>query len=236
MSKTVIDPGVFGEPKTEHVSPFSIKESGFNPDNRTDPRALTKLKHDIRAAGNKVMADVHITSDSVLMDGHRRTAIAKELGIAALPAKRYGFSSADPRCKQLFNMLNRSGRAFKPADQLLSYLKGGDPASPSIKRDGDYLQDLLSDYEMEMFMDRGGSPYILRLAEKSAKYCYPGHNLSTLVCRSHIRKTIVWMIELNQQQPFRRYTEEFKASAAKLIKFITNNQPIEFPTVRARQV
>lgn len=230
-----IDPGVFGTATFEYVSPFLLKPSAFNPDNRTDPRATKKLKKAVREAG-RVLTPGHVTSDGVIMDCHRRTEVAKELGLAVIPVLRYSFDSKDPRCSQLFNLLNISGRAFKPADQLVSFLKGGRAVSQSIERDGVFLQDLLSDYEMELFVERGGSPFILRIAQNVARYCYPGHTKSSTLVRQFIRQSIVWLIELNQQQPVRRYMEEFRAPAKKLINFIENNQPIEFPRLRARAI
>lgn len=225
-----ISSGAYGKRTIMMVDPHLLKPSGCNPLNRTDPRALAKLKKAVAEAG-AVLAPVHITRSYIIKDGHRRTAVAKDLGLKTIPAIVYE-DSADT--EQLFNQLNVSGRAFKPADQLNAFLLGGIPASNSIKEKGEYLQDLLSEFELETFIEGGYGPYVLKIAFDMANYCFPGHNRGTTVVRAFIRKSIVWLMVRNQQQAVRRYMEEFRGPAKRLIAFVENDEPVSFPVARSR--
>lgn len=227
--------GIYGKREVIMLDPFILKASEYNPPNRTDPRALAKLKRAVVAAG-AILSPIHVVENSddgyTIKDGHRRTEVAKLLGLK-VPALIYD-GNADT--SQLFNQLNVSGRAFKPADQLIAYLRGGEPVSKSIQQKGDYLRSLLSDLELELFMDGGYGPFLLKIGQNMADYCYPGHRHSEPIARAFIRKSIVWLMKNNQQQPVRRYMEEFKGSAKDLVKFVENDEPVVFKLRRARAV
>lgn len=226
--------GAYGKREVLMLDPFILKASEFNPPNRTDPRALSKLKRAVVEAG-AILSPIHVVRNEqdgyTIKDGHRRTEVAKMLGYK-VPALVY----ASTDTSKLFNQLNVSGRAFKPADQLISYLRGGEPVSNSIQQKGDYLRSLLSDLELELFMDGGYGPFLLKIGQNMADYCYPGHRHSEPVVRAFIRSSIVWLMKNNQQQPVRRYMEEFKGSAKDLVKFVANDEPVVFKLRRARSV
>lgn len=87
-----------------------------------------------------------------------------------------------------------------------------------------------------MFIEGGYGPYVLHIAWQMADYCFPGHKRSVAIVRAFIRKALVWLMARNQQQPVRRYMEEFKAPAKDLIRFVEGDDPIEFPRPRSRAV
>lgn len=63
-----------------------LEMSAFNPEGRTAPRALAKLKDDIEKNG--ILSDVHVlpgeSGKYIVVDGHRRVEAARQLEFTAV--------------------------------------------------------------------------------------------------------------------------------------------------------
>jgi hypothetical protein len=227
MSKdSTLNGGVYGKRHITMVDPRSLKGSSFNPESRTEVGALKALESKVRRAG-AVLSPIHLVkvgNDLVIKDGHRRTAVAIKLGLTEVPAIVYD-GVAGSAANELFIDLNVSGRSFKPADSLITYLQDGPAASPSVQKKGDYLRNLLSDYEMELFIENRGGPYMVKIARDVASYCMRGQSTKFL------RKAIVWLLTVKQQQNARRYME-LGFPAKHMEGFVSEHLPVTFPARR----
>lgn len=95
-----------------------LDPAAFNPPNRTTSRALAALKEDI--ARNGVLSPVHTIPKKaggyVLVDGHRRTEIARQLAIPRLMAVIHNAPETD--AVSLWASLNRNTRTVGGRDWL----------------------------------------------------------------------------------------------------------------------
>jgi hypothetical protein len=140
---------------------------GFNPALRTTNGAMRGLVEQVRRYG-RVLVPIILTKDNRLIDGHRRVAAAKELGIECVPCI---FIDGDPR--QLFSALNNSSsnRALKPTEWMDFYLQGGDVPSKDLVSKISGLEKLVGRRGLRELADRGISPSIYQWVVLVSNYC-----------------------------------------------------------------
>jgi hypothetical protein len=174
-----------------------IKVAGFNPPKRTYPVSLEALKAQILAAG-EILSPVHIGKDDILADGHRRVAVAKELGWETVPAILHPDTPAD----RLWVQLNAASMPLS-APQWLAAVYYGLPLDielmpMSIRRRIENLSELLDREELSRLIELGRSPTIVDTARYVTRYCDRGNDPVFL------KKTILWFIENQSQFSARR--------------------------------
>ncbi len=121
-----------------------ISEADFNPSSRTDPKKLKSLIESIRKARHYIINAVHLTSDFHLIDGHRRVAAARIIGLYKVPALVYAFDSQSPHFGELYTRINATARPFGPKEQLAVAGQGGTAFSAAHARIVEEINKTLS--------------------------------------------------------------------------------------------
>lgn len=195
-----------------------IKVAGFNPPIRTYPLSLETLQAQIMAAG-RILSPIHIGKDDVLADGHRRVAVAKELGWDAVPALIHPDTPADV----LWVQLNAGAMPLTPS-QWFAAVYYGLPVDialmpMSIRRRIENLTDLLDRETVARLIELGRSPTIIDTARFVTRYCERGDDPAFL------KRTIMWFID-NQSQFSARRAIADGAPIDLLIEAIEEGRPI----------
>lgn len=136
----------------------NIRTAAFNPPNRTDKRSIHELMESIKQFG--ILMPLMITHDCKLIDGHRRLACAKELGMTDVPCI---IRTGDQ--VELFSAVNTTSRKLNRADDLTVYLAGGKLAARS-KATVSALEKLIGKDGLEVVAERQMSPATILTAAR----------------------------------------------------------------------
>lgn len=169
----------------ERVHPDTLKFAPFNPEQRTKPGALTKLKEAIEKAG-EIIVPLIVTMDNFVADGHRRLAIARELNYESVPVIRKDWTLAD-----LWSLLN-GGNMPVGRKGWMQAVREGMPLEFVPEKDRKVISDLIQVVGRKMFekmTDEGRGPQIVVVARAVANYC--GHQNDD----KFTLKVIKWFIE-----------------------------------------
>lgn len=178
-----------------------INKAGFNPPVRTYPVSLERLKAQILAAGC-ILVPVYLAKDDVLADGHRRVAVAEELGWETVPA----ICHTDTPAEVLWVQLN-SATMHVTASQWFAAVYHGLPVDVAlmpmdIRRNIEELTGLMSREDISRLIELGRSPSIIRTARFVTNYCERADDLEFL------KNTILWFIDNQSQFSARRAIAE----------------------------
>lgn len=105
-----------------------FKPAPWNPPLRTEPKRMRTLRAGMLDKGQQ--CPVHVNHKKMLIDGHRRLAVAREIGIPTLSAIVHDNCETANEFKELYAMLNDTQRKMSVAEQHLSYFKAGPKAIP----------------------------------------------------------------------------------------------------------
>lgn len=223
---TQIETEKYGSARFELVNPTTLKPHPRNPPQRTNPKAESykELRRAIEVTGG-VVAPLHISSDGVVEDGNTRRAISLELNLVNVPVIRYKSDHATLEAQGLYDELNRTGKGFKPKDQFVYALLGGEVADTGISNLAAFTKELLTSSEFEVLMKSKPTPTLIKLGKSLAAYCLPrGDLLTEPATRAFIRRAVMWLIRNRQQRPVIVYMQ-LKRSHGRLKSAIDNNRP-----------
>ena len=122
-----------------------LKRNPMNPPERTTTNnALLTLKGKVREYG--VINPVHFCGQTMtLCDGHRRTSVARQCDVKNIHGYRYDGLTLKER-DILFKILNTTSVKYSGAQELFTYLEGGEVSEQfagycsAILRAGDYTK------------------------------------------------------------------------------------------------
>ena len=131
--------------KLVEVELVRLKKNPLNPPERTSTNAaLLTLKTKVRLYG--VINPVHFCGNTMtLCDGHRRVNVARQCGITTIHGYRYDGLTTKER-DILFKILNTTSVKYSGAQELFTYLEGGEVSEmfakycASILQTGDYIK------------------------------------------------------------------------------------------------
>lgn len=103
----------------EYVDINELRAIGWNPSEREKHKAIADLLESIKLLG--INQPVIVTTDLIVIDGHRRLACARALGLTTVPVIRR--ANVDP--KELYLALNNSARKLSNREWLDVQLHGG---------------------------------------------------------------------------------------------------------------
>jgi len=123
----------------------SLKNNPMNPPERTTTNnALLTLKAKVREYG--VINPVHYCGDTMtLCDGHRRVGVARQCDYTEIHGYRYNGLTIKER-DTLFKILNTTSVKYSGAQELFTYLEGGEVSEQfarycsSILEAGDHIK------------------------------------------------------------------------------------------------
>ena len=203
-----------GEAVLEYVSPHDLKFAPFQPQSRTEKKALSKLRAAIDSAG-RILVPLLVTGNNEVADGHRRLSIALELGFETVPIMRYDMGLAD-----MWSNAN-SGTLAPKSPTWGQAVRNGLPLSNVPDRERYQISELIRVVGKKTFnklMDVGRSPYIFVMAKSVARYCGEEND-------KFIKLTINWFEDCQQQFAVRRALAD-KCPPDVLIAAIKDNRPI----------
>ena len=122
-----------------------LKRNPMNPPERTTTNnALLTLRSKVREYG--VINPVHFCGQTMtLCDGHRRTNVARQCNVKKIHGYRYDGLTLKER-DTLFKILNTTSVKYSGAQELFTYLEGGEVSEQfakycsSILRAGDHIK------------------------------------------------------------------------------------------------
>lgn len=118
--------------KLVNVRVEDLKHNPMNPPERIETNAaLMKLKHGVREYG--VIVPIHFCWKTMtLCDGHRRLETARANGVEIIQGYRYDNLTIDER-NLLFKHLNTTSVKYNGAQELFTYLEGGEVSVSTVK-------------------------------------------------------------------------------------------------------
>jgi len=127
------------------VSLSRLNRNPMNPPERTTTNnALLTLRNKVREYG--VINPVHFCGDTMtLCDGHRRVSVARQCNIKKVHGYRYDGLTLKER-DVLFKILNTTSVKYSGAQELFTYLEGGEVSEQfasycsTILRAGDHIK------------------------------------------------------------------------------------------------
>jgi|TARA_R100000501_G_C2611102_1_gene105688 hypothetical protein len=125
--------------KLVSVRPDRLENNPLNPPIRFNKKSSSYLY--LRGTVRDIeglLIPVHFSNgDYVLFDGHRRTMIARDLGLTTIEGYRYdGLTEIEKR--KLYKILNTASLKYNGAQEWYCFMEGGD-CSDSMKRSGDHI-------------------------------------------------------------------------------------------------
>lgn len=205
-------------PKIVMMSVGTIQCAPFNPENRTEENErLKNLMQGIKDLGG-IVYPLIVSSDNRLIDGHRRLACAKKLGIKEVP------------CIVLPLELQRAWIVLN--DTQLPIMGGGwteivyhGVAIANLptkqRRALQQIYDLVGDEGIEAMATktRPMSPHVLSWAKRICRYIDDTTD-------EMIGITLLWLVEHNMQKPA-RFAMENGVPPQSLARLIKSNKPIK---------
>lgn len=172
----------------------ALKDAPYNPPHRVED--VTDL---IKAIGQTMyITPIVVTSDNVIVEGHRRVAAAKALGLKRIPAHVVPHENSE----QLYAALNAAIKKHSGADHLHVYLRAPDALSASSRRGMSRMEEKVGRDTLETMADRGGSIATYRQAVQVARYCNVENDTAWL------RHILLWLMDTRQTYQVRKAMEE----------------------------
>lgn len=119
---------------SKNIAVSKIEGSKFNPPQRTSASALVALKEDIQRRG--ILSPVHVIPGDdggpyVLIDGHRRVSVARDIGLTHVEACVHEDVSLDDAV-HLWSSLNRTSRSINGKEWLGMWWLAGPKSEKSL--------------------------------------------------------------------------------------------------------
>ena len=171
-----------------------LTNAAYNPPHRI--LDVADLVTAIRQTG--YVTPIVVTKDGVIVEGHRRVAACRELGMEGIPAHVVDASEAE----KLYAALNAAIKKHTGADHLHVYLRSPDALSLSARRGMSKMEQAIGREVMEVLADRGGSMATYRQAVQVARYCNVEDETEWL------KSIVLWLIKNRQTYQVRKAMEE----------------------------
>ena len=203
--------------KVESINTNKIKTASYNPTWRNTKR-LNSLSKSISEYG--IIEPLLLTQDLDLVDGHRRLAVAKILGLKDVPCILKNGTTKQLR-DTIYLEVNQNSLKLNGADQVEIYKKGG-------KIEKKYLNPLLSLIEIcgtkiiDLLIDRRQNPYALHGAYARLRKYIGVKNINSV----GVKKTILWLNHHKQIFAVRRAIEA-RTSPKVILNAIIKNRPLK---------
>lgn len=193
-----------------------LKPARYNPETRTTTKNLKFLLESMRRYG--FLSEFPIITDphGHVIDGHRRLACAKLLGIKRVPCVVSNINPAD-----LWGEICQDSRPLSPTEAGVAYLHGLDPLpTKHAKKVGDFIA-LAGQDTFEYVVNNGYSYTILAQAKGIANFCNKSSE------DGFVRKTLYWLIKHRMQYLVRSAITHNFATPRGLAERIEADAPLQ---------
>lgn len=202
----------------EFIEIDKLEWASFNPGIRTEYKNLRDLMNNMEEYGFLVSQPVTIMENNKVVDGHRRIACAKALGIKEVPCIRETvFKTVD----EAWGVISTGKRSLGTRDVIEAIHKN---MKFFPNNSGGYnAKRLVENYGMAMldYLSENGYKYnVIAYSEKLSRYI-------SNTDRAYTEKIIKWMNELNQVN-VTRIALETGYPPKNFRDKVDNNEPITF--------
>ena len=203
--------------QVKYMNVEDIQVSPFNPPVRTTDKSLHILKEEISDDG-EILIPLILSEDGFLADGHRRLAIAKELGIKEVPTiTQKGHDNAN-----LWRTLNTGTRKMGSADVFQAIVLHGAPIE-ALPRYFQYpIESLIDLVGMDLareIAEKGYTPHIVGTIRQVMKYCKREEDAT------FAQFVTKWLIEQRQNYAVRKAMES-KVPLEDILTAINENKKL----------
>jgi hypothetical protein len=211
----------------------------YNPKDRTSKRRQQNKELRASIKDHGIIQPLVLTSDYEKIDGHVRSDIGQELGLAGANCLIAPFDSSDPRADLLYKLINQRV-VMTPAQKLEAHAKGAIAANATTAADWRDAVKMLGDsgtdtgHYLELFRSHGYKPQLLKNCRAVAVLVFNNGILEDRKARESFvwRKVMQWQCQGNRQGDLKIYCTKAGNgkpgfTARKLWNAIEKNQDIE---------
>ncbi len=168
-------------PKQKLLDVSRVIGAAYNPKNRTDKKNLKALMASIIELG--LIYPIVVDPENVVIDGHRRLAVARELGWETIPA-----IILDRPPDRVYASVNVTSRKMGGNDALSVWLVR--PGAVDARQASQFreMQEVLGRNLVEAVRDKGYSWRVYRTARQITRYCDDESNKT-------IQAVVRWLLE-----------------------------------------
>ena len=207
------------------VDIIKINRNPMNPPERTSSnQAYLTLKAKVREYG--VINPVHFCGDTMtLCDGHRRVSAARECKLGKVFGYRYNGLTVKER-DSLFKILNTTSVKYSGAQELFTYLKGGEVSEQFAKHCAQILQ--AGDY----VKSGNGMKFLITMRNNKkspTSFCIGMNEYAKLTEDQSIRtqaKVLNWMVNIGSAHGLKSLIS-LKCPKHIIQNAVENDRPIE---------
>lgn len=199
--------------KLTQMNPEKLVCAKYNPKSRTNEKSLSRLLSSISNYG--ILYPILIDAKMNVIDGHRRFACAKNLGMSLVPVI---ISESKIHKDVAYETINTTARKMSGKELIFVYINGGKVskvAEEKIKT----LEALIGTTRLRQLGEKNISPEILKYAELTGRRAGD-------TSKEFLVKAINWMINTNQMWVMKRAVEsEIPANVLK--KAVLSNSKLK---------
>lgn len=148
-----------------YVKRESLSASPWNPSIRTQLRNLTELRESMEQDGFWEFCPILVDRHGVIVDGHCRWTVARELRIDEVPV-----FIVDLEADELWARYNGTRQEVTGAQALQAVTQGLDTFPPKFAKQLNRLRDVLTQEEFMELGKLGRSPHIINIAIRIQRY------------------------------------------------------------------
>jgi hypothetical protein len=170
-----------------------IRFAPFNPPTRLSKHALGALMADIKVNGVELPVVVRMNGE--LIDGHRRVACARALGIKQVPVIVKDSAG-------LYTRLNKGRKPVGGSEWLYVYMHGGEVPEEDVLPHIKQIERLVGQAGLRELSELGCSHEIITETRRLSKYCYDAH------IDEFMAQAMMWMARKKMQMAVRIAQQE----------------------------
>lgn len=165
------------------VKRASLQEAPWNPEIRVQLRELGKLRESMEQDGFWEFMPIICDRTGMIVDGHRRNAVAKLLHIEEVPVV-----IVDMDAGELWARLNGTRAEVTGSQALQAVSNGLRTWPPKFQKQLAELMDVLGEEQLMELGRRGKSPHVIQPAKRIAKYLGQKDN------KALIGQIVMWLV------------------------------------------
>jgi hypothetical protein len=193
-----------------------LKSAKFQPEGRDSRGKLRLLVKSIETNKFWTHEQIAIDSNFNIINGHRRVAAAKELGIEEVPCV---VVSGNPQ--KIFSWMNDTPKPMSSRDVLSGYLRGNKTLTPKHKPHLELITDILGKDGATYIYSRGASHRVIHYAYELVRYL--GRDETD---RNNLAKTTRWLVEHKMQYIVRDHIYVRHTPPEVIAYYVDNNLPM----------
>lgn len=194
------------------VKVSDLKNAPYNPPNRISPQKTRELEDSMQQFG--LLSPLIITPHDMVIDGHRRLAVAKRLKWTEIECNVL----SDVSSENIYSSVNVTSRRMSGNDALGVWLKCRQAVTLRVDKQFCAMTDVIGLPLVQKIFDAGLSMRVFKTAVQIAKYCDDSTNET-------VAAVVRWLLD------FATIGQVMKALEAgvdpmKIMKAVNQNKPI----------